>query len=216
MKRHQVKQGDCISSIAEENGFFWETVWNHPENKELKKLREDPNILFPGDIVFVPDIRVKEVSESTNQVHKFQVKNSPAQFHLRILKDGEPRFDEPFTLFIDGEEKKSGNIASDGNISISIPPEAKEGRIIIGEREKQEIYDLNLGFLDPIDTISGVKARLNNIGFDCGKINNQMDEKTIESISNFQSYIRHPKPSGELDDQTRKALQNLHDELSSS
>ena len=88
MKRHQVKQGDCISSIAEENGFFWETVWNHPENKELKELREDPNILFPGDIVFVPDIRPKEVSEPTNQVHKYQVKNAPAKLTLRILKDG--------------------------------------------------------------------------------------------------------------------------------
>ena len=68
---HQVKQGDCISSIAFENGFFPDTIWNHPSNAELKKKREDPHVLLPGDMVFIPDKRPKEVSEPTNQVHKF-------------------------------------------------------------------------------------------------------------------------------------------------
>lgn len=215
MKRHQVKQGDCISSIAEENGFFWETIWNHPENKELKELRKDPNILFPGDVVFVPDIRVKEVSEPTDQVHKFQVKTSPAKLKLRILKEGEPRTNEPFVLTIDGEEKERGNISLDGNIRISIPPVAKKGKLTIGEGENQEIYYLNLGYLDPIDTLTGVKGRLANIGFDCGELNENMDEQTIESITDFQSYINHPNPSGELDEETLKTLEKLHDEANS-
>jgi N-acetylmuramoyl-L-alanine amidase len=216
MKRHQVKQGDCISSIAEENGFFWETVWDHPENQELRELRDDPNILFPGDIVFVPDIRVKEVSEPTNEVHKFRVKNAPAKLKLRILKDGESRADEPFVLTIDGEEKEVGTISSDGNILISIPPTAEKGELTIGEGDNKEIYELNLGYLDPIETTTGVKARLINLGFDCGKVDNEMNDETAEAISDFQSYIQHPNPSGEMDDQTRDALDALHDESSSS
>lgn len=211
MKRHQVKQGDCISSIAEENGFFWETVWNHPDNKELKEKRKDPNILMPGDIVTIPEKRPKEVSEPTNQVHKFRLKNSPAKLTLRILKDGEPRAGETFVLTIDGEEKERGTIASDGNIRISIPPTAQKGELTIGEGEDQEIYELNLGHLDPIDTITGVKARLNNIGFDCGKVNNKIDEQTLKAIKAFQGYINHPNPNGEVDQQTREVLEKLHD-----
>ena len=162
----------------------------------------------------LPDIRVKEVSEPTNQVHKFRVKNSPAKLKLRILKDGEPRAGEPYVLIIDGEEKDRGNIASDGNIGISIPPLANKGELTIGEGKDQEIYELNLGHLDPIETITGVKARLINIGFDCGKVNNEMDDETIEAIADFQSYIKHPNPNGELDDQTRDILGKLHDRSS--
>ena len=192
-----------------------ETVWNYSANKDLKKLRKDPNILLPGDIVIVPDLRVKEVSESTNQVHKFQVKNSPAKLKLRILKGAEPRAGEPFVLVIDGVEKDRGTISSDGNIQISILPNAKKGKLTVGEGENQEIYELNVGHLDPIDSISGVKSRLNNIGFDCGKLNNEMDEETKTAVKNFQSFINHPDPSGELDDRTKKALAKLHDQSNS-
>ena len=41
----------------------------------------DPAILLPGDVVFVPEKNPKEVSEPTNQVHKFRMKNAPAKFH---------------------------------------------------------------------------------------------------------------------------------------
>jgi N-acetylmuramoyl-L-alanine amidase len=60
MPNHNVVQGDCVLSIAEQYGFFWETVWNHPSNAELKKKREDPAILYPGDVVFVPEKRLKD------------------------------------------------------------------------------------------------------------------------------------------------------------
>jgi N-acetylmuramoyl-L-alanine amidase len=212
MKLHTVKQGECISSIAEENGFFWETIWNHPDNKQLHDLRQDPNILYPGDVVLIPDKRLKELSEPTNQVYKYRLKNTPAKLKVRILRDAEPRSGETYMLSIDKVEIKRGTIPSSGDIEIPILPQAKEGKLVIGEGENAEEYILNLGYLDPIDTISGVKARLNSIGFDCGKVNNEMDEETTEAITDFQSYINHPNPNGELDDQTRKALAKLHDE----
>ena len=59
MPEHMVVAGDCILSIAEENGFQWKTIWNHAANSKLKADRGDPNVLFPGDVVFVPDKRLK-------------------------------------------------------------------------------------------------------------------------------------------------------------
>lgn len=215
MKSHTVIQGDCFSSIAEENGFFWETLWNHPENKKLRELRKDPNILLPGDVVFVPDKRLKQLSEPTNEVHKYRLKNTPAKLKVRILGDAEPRAGEPFVLIIDDVEIKRGKIPPDGQIEISIPPTAKGGKLLIGEGENEEEYILNLGHLDPIDTLTGVKARLSSVGFDCGEINEEMNEETIEAIADFQSYINHPDPNGQLDDQTRETLKKLHDELGS-
>jgi hypothetical protein len=52
---HKVKQSECIYSISDGYGFFPNTVWNDPSNAELKERRQVPGILFPGDIVVVPD-----------------------------------------------------------------------------------------------------------------------------------------------------------------
>ena len=129
---YQVKQGDCISSIAFEHGFFGDTIWNHPNNKDLKTKRQDPNILMPDDIVHVPDKRLKEVSESTNQVHKFKCKNTPEKFKIQLLIEGEPRTDEEYELEIE-DLKFSGKTDSQGRISQSIPPNAKKGKLLLAK-----------------------------------------------------------------------------------
>lgn len=206
---HQVKAGDCLSSIAFEYGFLPDTIWNHPSNAELKKKRKDPNVLLPGDVVFVPDKRLKEVSHATNQVHKFTVKNVPAKLSLRLLFEGEPRRSEPYTLDIDGK-KISGTSDSDGNIKISIPPNARSGKLTIGTGERLMEYNLQLGRLDPVDQISGVQSRLNNLGFNCGRVNGVLNDETKEALEAFQVSVGLP-PNGELDAATQAKLYESHE-----
>jgi hypothetical protein len=85
-----VETGDCISSIAFDHGFFWETIWNHPKNAELKTKRKDPNILQEDDIVYTPDLTLKRVSRPTNQKHKFVRKGAPAKLRFRIMEEPKP------------------------------------------------------------------------------------------------------------------------------
>src|SRR5882724_13489186 len=99
---YKVEQGDCISSIAFEYGFYPDTIWNYPANSELKKKREDPNVLFPGDVVTIPDRRPIEFSKPTTARHKFRLKNIPAKLRLRLLTlEGQPRANEKYVLEID-------------------------------------------------------------------------------------------------------------------
>lgn len=204
--RHEVNQGDCISSIAFEYGFFPDTVWNHPNNAELKNQRKDPNVLMPGDIVFVPDRRGKEVSKPTDQVHKFKVKNTPEKLNLQLLKEGEPRAGEEYELEID-DLKFTGTTDSQGRIQQSIPPNAKQGRLTL--KKSEEAFEIRLGHLDPHDQITGVQGRLRHLGFYFGPIDGQMSPELEHAIQEFQ-ISKELEPDGELGSKTINALKDLY------
>jgi N-acetylmuramoyl-L-alanine amidase len=199
---HKVKQGDCSSSIAFEKGFFVDTIWNHPNNKELKEKRKDPNVLMPGDIVFVPDKRLKEVSEATNNVYKYKCKNTPEKLKLQFFKADEPRANEDYELEIDGL-KFSGKTDSQGRLEQSIPPSAAKGQIRL--LKDGDTYDLLLGNLDPYDEVTGVQGRLRHLGFYFGSIDGKITAELEHAIQEFQ-ITKDIEPDGELNGPTIDAL----------
>ena len=83
---YTVTSGDCFNSISYDRGFFWETLWNHGKNAELKSKRKDPNILKEGDVVHIPDLTVKEEQGATEQRHKFKLKGVPAKLKIRVMR----------------------------------------------------------------------------------------------------------------------------------
>jgi hypothetical protein len=178
MAKHKVKQGECISSIAQDYGFFWETLWNLPENAELKQKRKNPNILSPDDQVFVPDKREKTENGATEQLHRFRRKGEPARARMVFMQGNQPLSRERYVLEIDGKLTK-GVLGPDGEVEIGIPGNAQSGRILIGP--EQDEYPIQLGAVDPIDTMKGVQQRLNNLGYDCGEVDGVLGESRTSS-----------------------------------
>jgi len=72
MPNHEVKQGDCMASIADEYGLFWETMWIIRKTPKLKEKRKDPNILF-REILSSSLRRIKD----RNKTHGSQTPVSP-------------------------------------------------------------------------------------------------------------------------------------------
>lgn len=208
-KEHKVKQGECISSIAEKYGLFPETIWDDAANAKLKETRKDLNVLYMGDVVVIPDKRDKEESGATEQRHRFIRKDVPN--YLRIIvtdEDDEPLTDTPYLLTIDHEHRQ--NITdSEGLIEEPIPPNARKGKLLVGENEDIYEYDLDLGHLDPIDEITGVQARLNNLGFECGETDGILGSRTEGALAKFQK-MNGLSQTGTIDDQTRNKLVEVH------
>src|SRR3954452_20849532 len=84
---YEIREGDCLSSLAGERGLTWQKIWDYPANSRLKQLRKDPNILMPGDILVIPDLEKKEYSKVTERRHRFKKKGDPAKIRLRILEE---------------------------------------------------------------------------------------------------------------------------------
>jgi hypothetical protein len=203
---HEVGPGECISSIAFDSGFFPGTLWDHPANADLKSRRKDPNVLLPGDVVHVPDLRAKEVAGPTGQRHTFRRKGVPDRLSLRLRDDAQnPIADEPFELRVAGQIVE-GRTGADGRLSVPIPPNAASAQLTL--KQRGEVWTLRLGEVDPIDTVSGVQARLNNLGFPCGK-GAALDDATRAALRMFQD--RHGlEPTGEIDGPSRARLLAEH------
>ena len=204
MPFHKINQKECIENIAEKYGLCWETIWNDPQNRDLRNQRDDPNILMPGDVLFVPDKSLHEEQGATEQRHRFRRKGVPSTLQIEINHQGIPRANEPYVLKIGGKLIQ-GETDADGIVLEQIPPGVKDGKLIVGEGEEQQEYDICFGHLDPIDLVSGVQERLCNLGFDCGSIDGVIGEKTRLAISDFQSKY-DLKKTGDIDEETRNTI----------
>ena len=208
MPKYKIKQGDCIERIAYNKGFFWETLWNHPQNEGLKKKREEPNVLFPGDSLFIPEKTIKTESIDTEKLHRFRKKGIPSIIRMVLLdEDDEPLKNIKYILKIDGEIV-SGKTDSEGKLSHPVNPNVKKGKLIIGE-DKDE-YDLEIGHIDPISEINGIQNRLNNLGIFCGKIDGVLGPKTEEDIQEFQ-VAYGLEVTGKIDEQTKNKLKEIYE-----
>ncbi|SRR6266851_3311587 len=205
-----VEQGECISSIAYENGFLPETLWNDPGNANLKAGRKDPNVLLPGDRVHIPEKRVREESCATDSKHAFELKGGREVLRIVLLdSDGNPRASLPYILKIKGGHTKSGQTNAKGLVEAPIPPNAREGELIINKGGAEEHYELDLGAIDPPSTVRGVQARLNHLGFSCGDVDGELGPRTAGAIRKFQE-SQNLSVTGEMNDDTRNALVSAH------
>lgn len=208
-KQHSVKAGECVSSIAYQYGFFADTVWNDPANASLKAQRKNMNTLIPGDTLTIPDKREKEEPRTTGASHRFQRRGVPAKLRLTVKRGDEVRANEPYEIEIDGRTTR-GTTGPNGEITVSISPAAKRGRLVVGLGEDQDTFELRLGHLQPVEEVEGVQARLNNLGFSCGREFGSVGPATRIAISAFQQ--KHGLPvTGEIDDALRSRLVEIHD-----
>jgi len=199
-----VQAGDCISSIAADAGFYWETIWNHPQNAALKNKRKDPGILFPGDVVFVPEIQVRKESRASEKNYIFVKKNNTVTLSLRLVNEFHARSNLKYTLQV-GTSQFKGVTDGNGELKAKIPASATEAVL----KTAEDSYTIAIGSLAPIDENLGVQQRLQNLGYLGDDTPGQITDATTAAIMKFQS-DQKLKDDGTLTDATRNKLKELH------
>ncbi len=188
--QHTVVQGECLSSIALKHSFRdYRLIYNHPANQQFRQKRPNPNVIHPGDVITIPDKPVKTVRRATGCCHVFSVSTPRRILRLRILNtEGEPVANEPLEFTPESQAAVQGlRTDAKGTFEIGVEPEARGATLKIGK------YELPLRFSDlnpiretPDEGISGIQARLGNLGYYDGPLTDQLDRPTRIALSLFQ------------------------------
>jgi hypothetical protein len=207
MPMHEVKQGEHIVRIARQYGLTKpELVWDDPQNAALKEKRKNPNILFPGDQVFVPELKEKTESRPTGKLHRFQVDGQPLKLKLRVKDESDqPVADAPCRLNVQGriEDKTTDG---DGRIEQPIEPPDEDAMLDISGVQ----VPIKIGHLDPVEELSGQQARLNNLGYDAGPAGTKDDERFRSAVEEFQCDQNVKPITGICDSATQAKLKEVH------
>ena len=210
---HKVKQGECLASIAELHGFAWSTIYEHPDNAEIRKQTDgNPNVLEPGMEIVIPDLQTKEVAISTGKKHRFWLKkpSTVIRLNLRDLKN-QPLADKRWYFSL-GSESFEGTLDKQGHLEIAVENnQEKQGtlKVWIDEQNDQPIEWTVIGYLDPIHTTTGIQSRLRNLCYYEGAIDGDFNSQTREALQHFQTDSGLP-PTGEADSKTLDQLKTSH------
>lgn len=209
-QRHEIQQGECLSGIASQYGFLdWRKIYNHPENADFRRLRPNPEVIYPGDQIAIPDRDARVHDGQTAKRHPFKMKKPVAVLRLRIILQGDPLANEDYELSYDGKEVR-GTTDGDGALEQKVPVEIQTVDIAIGDY----LQHLAVGFLNPIrDTpdqgVSGAQDRLRNLGYGPGPVDGILGEGTEAALRAFQGDYGL-SVTGALDDSTRLELERQH------
>jgi|SRR5437867_3865176 len=212
---YTVKQGDFLSKIAAKFGFANAmTIWDDPQNAKLKKERKNPNVLFPGDVLFIPDKKQKQESGPTEQRIRFELKGSKVMLRL-VLEDAfnKPIANAPCELAVEGETHK---LVSDGKgkIEKEIPKSAEKATLVIKDPKtpiNDQIIPILIGHLNPVDKLSGQKARLNNLGYFAGPLDKEDENLFRSAVEEFQcEHMGKAAVDGKCGPKTQAKLLEVH------
>lgn len=204
--QYRVQQGECIGQLGARYGLKPETIWDYADNADLKKQRESLYVLAPGDSVVIPARRIQCAAASTGQRYHLRCNTVPEVLRFRFLLADEPRKNEPYLVEISGNiVPKDASTDSDGCIEEWTPPDARSARILFPVTG--EAYAFQLGALNPLGNISGLKDRLRSLGYFDGPLDDEATDDFAEALSEFQ-YDAGLTPSGTLDDDTRTKLES--------
>jgi hypothetical protein len=114
-------------------------------------------------------------------------------------------------------KKIQGQTDENGRFQARVPAKEVEGKLTVwlleNDPEASLSWPVKINALAPVTEISGVQARLNNLGFNAGPVTGQMNATTKAAIIEFQELLEYEEPNGELDQQTLEMLDVMNNAL---
>ncbi len=186
---HVVKENETPASIAAlyEFGDF-KDIFEHPANRDLRKLRPNPHCLLAGDLVQIPEKYPRVESCAIDTKHRFILKTNPACFRLQLAdQDGLYQSGKKYELTV-GDQTYKGRTFIEGQIQHYIAPDIQSGTLEVwydGDDRDPTTLTVRIGNLDPAAEPTGIQQRLKNLGFYAGDIDGDLEKITENEVLSF-------------------------------
>lgn len=174
---------DHLAKIAARHGIRDpQRIWDDPGNAALRELRSNPSQLREGDEIAVPERDPPSFEVPSGRRHGFRVPVATVQLSCRLLDMfGEPLADAPVHAHVDDAAHE---LVTDGDGVLAIPIRASTERVRLELTDR--VIELEVGRLDPIDTPTGLRARLVALGYLAGELDGDDPEDIAFAISLLQ------------------------------
>ncbi len=165
---YTVVQAEHMGAIASDLQLAsYARIWNDPDNADLRKRRDVPHVLLPGDVVTIADRDPRIFERPTGKQHVFTVNLMPLKLRVVALDPyGNPIASKAGTLRIDGSDDQDIQTDGDGKFEATIENGTRAATLTLGD----QTYQLAIGHLDPIDEPSGQLGRLKVLGYFDGDV----------------------------------------------
>src|SRR6187399_3422511 len=123
MKPYVIKQGDYLSKLAYQMGFDMTVVWEASENEEIRTKRPCKDVLYPGDVLYIPDVEPKEESVSGGGSNGYGANVPLTTVELEFVDDtGKPLADQTCEVQgLSGGSTESKTTDGSGILKLEVP-----------------------------------------------------------------------------------------------
>lgn len=208
---HVIRQGEYLLRLCEARGLDVAAVWALPENAELRGRRASHFVLAPGDVVHLPEREAEPLRVSRGQTNAFRAHRPRVSVSVTLRGAGEPLSREPFVVELPGGDEVAGFTDADGVATFELPMHLEVVTLSLPARD--HTVRVAVGHLDPSDTPAGAAHRLENLGFLDEDVDFLGEAERVARVRDallaFQE-VRGLPATGELDDDTRAALEAAH------
>jgi hypothetical protein len=219
MKTHVVRQGDYVAKIAAGEGLTEEAVWNDPANKDLAALRQNPNVLLPGDVLRLPDPprATSRVTKGSSNAYTALVR--PVRVSLAFAHRGEVLAGAAYEVHGLGKVV-AGTTDGDGRATIEATTRVDE--FVVKFAAQKLAFRARIGHLDPAAEPSGAAHRLANLGHALPGMSPRLHQQVGGLVAKgtfareFETSLKAFQKanglaqSGEVDDETSRGLIDAH------
>ena len=208
MRPYVVRQGDYLIKLAARDGFDADSVWNHPKNQALRAERKNPNMLHPGDVLFLPDEKAEWHELRVGSENMFTANVPTVSVTASFLRSGRPLANAKCRIEGVGW---NADATTDGGGKLALQVPVTTQFVTVSFQEVPLVRTLCVGHLDPIDKPSGALERLRNLRYLPAHVTIGLEDPSALArvVTSFQKANKLPA-TGELDAATLDALRKAH------
>jgi hypothetical protein len=187
LEPYVIRQGDFLLKVAHKFGFDADTIWNDAKNDALRQVRPNPNILLPGDVLYIPDQANRTPALKplvTGTTNTFTSHTPTLSLTCKFIgAEAATYASKAFTV---QELADLVGLQTDDQGVATFPIPVTLTRATITFIETGECVELGIAAMDPINSLEGIFKRLQNLGH----IPREVDGVPVESSGDLKMMRR--------------------------